>query len=303
MARPWSPSLVLIERTSARCSIWPASLGRCSLIRRPGTAVSIALTGPPFSWPGLRSKVSIWLGPPFIQSRMHARRRLGWAAASAARVSIQPEVDRGGDAGRGQAEPVAAGVRSVLRTSGVTRHRSGSSAIRQWFKTNSALLRSDQKTSARAFLGSRVGPAALDVGDRPVELLGRGRRVRAGQVEGLDLAGRVEEVGVGDRRQGRPPGQVGRVDREPAVHQGQRLDGSTSGARSGGRPGPANASRKSFRGESLPKTKSDLCLAAEPGRLDEAGVELPGRHPPDRHPGEEPRVVLARRVPGAASDW
>src|SRR4051794_26544309 len=62
-------------------------------MRTPGALVSIALKGPPLAWPGLRSKVSSWLGPPVIQSRMHERRRPGSPAASAARASIQPEVE------------------------------------------------------------------------------------------------------------------------------------------------------------------------------------------------------------------
>ena len=71
-----------------------ASLGRCSLMRMPGTAVSMALNSPPLAWPGLGSNVSIWLGPPVIQSRMHDLRRPGSAAASAASDSIQPEVEK-----------------------------------------------------------------------------------------------------------------------------------------------------------------------------------------------------------------
>ena len=54
----------------------------------------MALNSPPWAWPGLGSKVSIWLGPPVIQSRMHDLPRLGCLAASAARASIQPEVEK-----------------------------------------------------------------------------------------------------------------------------------------------------------------------------------------------------------------
>src|SRR5262249_39136195 len=61
------------------------------LMRRPGVAVAIALNGPPLAWPGLRSNVSVWLGPPAIQSKMHERRRRGSAATSSANVSIQPD--------------------------------------------------------------------------------------------------------------------------------------------------------------------------------------------------------------------
>ena len=91
MARPWSPSLVLIERMSARWSVCRRELRQ--VLADPDArdaVVAIALYGPPLAWPGLRSNVSIWLGPPFIQSRMHDRRRCGLGAASAASVFIQP---------------------------------------------------------------------------------------------------------------------------------------------------------------------------------------------------------------------
>src|SRR5262245_61002800 len=93
VARVWSPSLVVIERMTAQCSICFASFGRCSEISIPGTDVSIALYGPPFSCPGLRSKVSIWLGPPDIHSRMHERRRSLLAATSSANAGSQRDID------------------------------------------------------------------------------------------------------------------------------------------------------------------------------------------------------------------
>src|SRR6516165_3715130 len=70
-----------------------ASLGRCGPKSIPGTAVAIGLYGPLLACPGLGSKVSVWLGPPDIQSRMHDLRRLGFPAVSAARASIQPEAE------------------------------------------------------------------------------------------------------------------------------------------------------------------------------------------------------------------
>ncbi len=70
-----------------------ARFGRCSEMRRPGALVWISRNGPPFFVPGLRSKVSIWLGPPFIHRRMHERLRCGSSAARAASVPSQP--DRG----------------------------------------------------------------------------------------------------------------------------------------------------------------------------------------------------------------
>jgi hypothetical protein len=59
----------------------------------PGTLVAMGLKGPPFSWPGLRSKVSSWLGPPLIQSRMHERLRCGFWAASSANAFSQPDIE------------------------------------------------------------------------------------------------------------------------------------------------------------------------------------------------------------------
>ena len=52
------------------------------------------LEGPPLAWPGLRSKVSIWLGPPFIHRRMHGVLALsGSLAVSAASASSQPDIE------------------------------------------------------------------------------------------------------------------------------------------------------------------------------------------------------------------
>src|SRR5262245_9218576 len=70
-----------------------ASLGKCGPRRMPGTADDIGLNGPLLAWPGLGSNVSVWLGPPDIQSKMHDFRRLGWSAVAAASASIQPEAE------------------------------------------------------------------------------------------------------------------------------------------------------------------------------------------------------------------
>src|SRR5262245_39865373 len=94
VARPWSPSLVDIERMTAIFLPNLATLGRCSPIFRPGAEVWISLYGPPLAWPGLRSHRSMVLGPPFIQRRMTAFLRCGCFAASAAKVSIQPETEQ-----------------------------------------------------------------------------------------------------------------------------------------------------------------------------------------------------------------
>src|SRR5262245_43562789 len=82
-----------MERIIAIRFICLATPGRCSLILIPGTLVAISLTGPPLACPGLRSNVSMWLGPPDIHRRMHAFLRAGCAAAAPARFSSQPDSD------------------------------------------------------------------------------------------------------------------------------------------------------------------------------------------------------------------
>src|SRR5271156_6881636 len=110
----------------------------------------MALNGPPFAWPGFRSNVSIWLGPPFIQSRMHDRLRCGLDAASAASAFSHP-------AGAPPETPAAAQRSHCLRVKSNDRAlRVMTALLIQWLKTNSALASSDQSTSARAFLVSRV---------------------------------------------------------------------------------------------------------------------------------------------------
>src|SRR3954468_2842636 len=83
-----------MERTRAIWSMFLASLGRCSLMWMPGTAVGMSLNGPPLTCPGFMSKVSNWLGPPVIHRRMHAFLRFGWAAAAFARASNHPETQQ-----------------------------------------------------------------------------------------------------------------------------------------------------------------------------------------------------------------
>src|SRR5260370_38875935 len=60
---------------------------------RKSGAASMSVTGSRFLWPGLRSKVSIWLGPPLIHKRMQARLRSLLLATSAASVSNQPDIE------------------------------------------------------------------------------------------------------------------------------------------------------------------------------------------------------------------
>ena len=64
-----------MERTTARCSAWAASFGRCWQNCIPDTAVSMAVKGPLVSAPGLGSNVSMWLGPPLSHNRMQALAR------------------------------------------------------------------------------------------------------------------------------------------------------------------------------------------------------------------------------------
>ncbi len=79
---------------SAACFISLANFGKCSLMRMPGTDVSIGLNSPRTSAgaSGLGSNVSMWLGPPAIQSRMHDLGRGPSGAAAASRPS-QPHSD------------------------------------------------------------------------------------------------------------------------------------------------------------------------------------------------------------------
>src|SRR5688572_26770329 len=89
-ARGCAPSGVLIPRTTTPCFITSAIFGRCSLISTPGALVLIGLNSPAPLLSGLRSKVSLWLGPPSIHRRMHDFAGLRPAAAFAITGS-QPE--------------------------------------------------------------------------------------------------------------------------------------------------------------------------------------------------------------------
>src|SRR4051812_29133359 len=99
-----------MPRRMAACCICLANCGRCSLILMPGTLVLIGLKGPPLSVPGLRSKVSLWLGPPSIHKRMQDLVFLFWAAAPWARTLNQPDSDR-------PLTPAAASFRASRRVS------------------------------------------------------------------------------------------------------------------------------------------------------------------------------------------
>jgi hypothetical protein len=80
-----------MPRMMAACRVSRAKFGHSSQISIPGTAVAMGLKGPPCSVPGLRSKVSLWLGPPAIHSRMHDFGRALAAAAPRASAGNQPD--------------------------------------------------------------------------------------------------------------------------------------------------------------------------------------------------------------------
>src|SRR6476659_6971199 len=84
-----------MPRTITPVWILLAIFGRCSLISVPRALVSIGLNSPAPLLSGLRSRVSLWLGPPSIQRRMQrlafAFELAGDSSARAARTFIQPE--------------------------------------------------------------------------------------------------------------------------------------------------------------------------------------------------------------------
>src|SRR5947207_7492271 len=78
-------------RMMAACSICFANFGKCSLIWMPETEVGIGLNSRASLVPGLRSKVSLWVGPPSIHSRMHDLCLAPVCAACEASTFIQPD--------------------------------------------------------------------------------------------------------------------------------------------------------------------------------------------------------------------
>src|SRR5687767_505148 len=87
--RAWSASLVLIERMMAMLCICLAISGMCSEICTPEALVEIGLKGPPVFAPGLRSQMSIVLGPPLIHSMMAALCRFFRSEALAAMALVK----------------------------------------------------------------------------------------------------------------------------------------------------------------------------------------------------------------------
>src|SRR5438309_916737 len=80
----------------------------------PGTDVGIGLNSPASFVPGFMSNVSFWLGPPSIQSRMHALCFRPAPAAVAARESNHPDADA-------RAAPAAENRRKSRRASSAVR--------------------------------------------------------------------------------------------------------------------------------------------------------------------------------------
>src|SRR5688572_28122704 len=78
-------------RMRAPSCIHLAILGRCSLIWMPGTLVAMGLNSPPSLVPGLRSKVSLWVGPPSIHRTMQDLCLTPVWAAWAASTGSQPD--------------------------------------------------------------------------------------------------------------------------------------------------------------------------------------------------------------------
>src|SRR5437868_10618273 len=79
-----------------KIAAWPmivAILERCSEISMPGTLVLIGLNSPASLVPGFMSKVSLWLGPPSIHSRMHDFVLAFVSAARAASGASHPDSD------------------------------------------------------------------------------------------------------------------------------------------------------------------------------------------------------------------
>ena len=246
MARPWSPSLELIERMTARSLACLASLGKCGPSSIPGTADWMGLKGPLLAWPGLGSNVSVWLGPPDIQRRMHDLRRLGCAAASAARASIQPEAEAPkapAAASRIICRRVSCGARRFRRLmatlpfapdgreSGQTGQtgrtldgeRPGGSAG-QWFRWNSGPFKMAQKMSANALAWSSSVFLRSTYRTRSTSSSGLGTSGQGREVQGFDSTWRVQERGRDDRAQHLAGHRVGgAVDVRP-VHHRQRLD-------------------------------------------------------------------------------
>src|SRR6516225_625637 len=194
MPRLCSPSLVLMERMTAIRSMCLATLGSNSLILMPGTAVGICLRGPPLTWPGFRSKVSICDGPPFIHSRIHALRRFGCAAASWARAPSQLDTEKPATPAAlsfSQSRREGTGVRAMCGIPWVVRAAQAAQRSERVSAAYSAALparlglsmiqeelravQQHPEDVAQGGPGVAADAARLDVADEPLALLCAGR--------------------------------------------------------------------------------------------------------------------------------
>ena len=160
----------------------------------------MGLKGPLLAWPGLGSKVSVWLGPPDIQRRMHDLRRFG-CRGRIRRQGLDPAGSRGAQAPGGSKPhhlpsgqlrdmavrathgdtPFAPGGRESSRSNGTgTLDRLAARTDRpgQWFRWNSGPFRMAQKMSASAFAWSSAVFLRSTNRTRSASSSGLGRRVR-----------------------------------------------------------------------------------------------------------------------------
>src|SRR5215510_7683882 len=92
MPSGWSGDCVRMLRMTASRSAIFASRGRYSQTCKPVTRLWIGRNSPPVGRPGLRSKVSIWLAPPFIHSRMQRLPRFFASAAIVWELTSPPQL-------------------------------------------------------------------------------------------------------------------------------------------------------------------------------------------------------------------
>ena len=240
--------------------------------------------------------MSIWLGPPFIQSRMHDRRRCGSRgrvggqrldpARGRARRPRRPRpagaTGGGSRRDRPRSDPMADAHGRPLR-------RDGSDAGRRTSMVEQELGAVEQRPEDVGE-GLRAGrprrAAALDVGDQP------GRPPRAGAA-GSGRPGRAPRPGPAVSRNGAsataasvsPASRLGRARRRAGRSSASAPGGSTSGASVG---------FSSLAGELLEELAAGRVAAvdeaarpassAAAGRLGQAVEELLGGQPADRHP-------------------
>src|SRR3954452_5844562 len=132
------------------------TLVQCSLISTPGALVLIGLKSPaPLLW-GLRSSVSLWLGPPSIQRRTQclalAFGLVRVSAARADRTSIHPEAEAPNT-------PAADRPRKSRR---------GRSRRVRKNRARSAVSRAAKRSASRGCLGNPGAPRGPPAGRAPL---------------------------------------------------------------------------------------------------------------------------------------